>query len=171
VKTHWKKTFNKDYLGSHDLDNGEGSYSDITVTIDRVEMKTINDPNGNKEAVRIAYFREKVKPMILNVGACETIETFAGSRYIEDWSGQAISVFVDTNAKLFGGQRGAACRIRTVAPRTEFPDLTKDHERYPELVAAYKDKGADALAGARRKYTISAETEAQIIEAASEAEA
>ena len=165
-KTNWKKTFNKEYLGSHDLDNGEGGYSDISVTIKSVAMKTINDPNGNKEAVRIAKFNEKIKPMILNVGACEILEGFANSRYIEDWSGLAISVYVDTNAKLFGGQRGAACRIRTVQPRTEFPELNEQHERFPALVEAYKDKGEEALTNARKGFTISDATEALIKEQA-----
>jgi len=161
-KTHWKKTFNKDFLGSHDLDNGEGGYNDASVTIDRVELQTIKDPNGNNEAVRIAHFVEKVKPMILNVGACEIIEGFTGSRYIEDWSGQKIAVYVDTNAKLFGGQRGAACRIRTVAPRTEFPVLDETHERFPALVEAYKEKGDEALVNARKGFTISEATETTI---------
>lgn len=165
-KTPWKKTFNKDFLGSHDLDDGEGGYDAFDVTIDSIECKEINDPNGNKEAVRIAHFAESIKPMILNVGSCETIEKFANSQYIDDWSGCVIRVHVDTNARLFGGQRGAAVRIATIQPRTEFPQLTKTHERFAELVVAYRDKGSDALSGARKSFTISAETEQQIIESA-----
>ena len=165
-KTHWKKTFNKDYLGSHDLDNGQGGYDSLAVTIDHIECKTINDPNGNKEAVRIAHFKEKLKPMILNVGSCETIETFAGSQYIEDWKGVSIQVYVDPNARLFGGQRGAAVRIASQQPITEKPDMNEKHERFPALVQAYKDKGEEAITNARKGFTVSDEVEALIKEQA-----
>jgi len=33
TKTHWKKTFNKDYLGAHDLDDGQGNYNVLQATI------------------------------------------------------------------------------------------------------------------------------------------
>jgi len=161
-KTHWKKTFNKDYLGSHDLDDGEGGYDSYKVTIDRVECKTINDPNGNKEAVRIAHFKESIKPMILNVGSCETIEGFTGSKYIEDWAGCSIQVYVDTNARLFGGQRGAAVRIASQQPRTEKPPMTTEHERFNGLVKAYADKGEEALNNCRKGYTLSDEVVQEI---------
>ncbi|KKL04806.1 hypothetical protein LCGC14_2612330, partial [marine sediment metagenome] len=42
TKTHWKKVFNKDYLGSHDLDDGK----DLVVEIDRVEVRTVKDSTG-----------------------------------------------------------------------------------------------------------------------------
>ena len=157
TKTNWKKTFNKDYLGSHDLDDGAGNYSDLKLTIQNVIMKVVKDPQGNDEGVRIANFVEKAKPMILNVGHCEQIEAFTGSRYIDDWGNCVIQVYVKSGVKAFGSVVDAL-RIRPQQPRTEFPVLDENHERFGALCQAYAEKGDAALTAARKGYTISDET-------------
>ena len=155
-KTNWKKTFNKDFLGSHDLDDGEG-YKDLKLTIKDVIQKVVKDPQGNDEPVRIAEFVENVKPMILNVGHCEIIDGFTKSKYIEDWGGCVIQVYVKSGVKAFGSVVDAL-RIREQQPRTEFPVLNTDHKRFGALCKAYAEKGESALTAARKGFTISDET-------------
>ena len=41
TKTHWKKVFNKDYLGSHDLDE-----KDLKAVIDHCEVRVVKDSSG-----------------------------------------------------------------------------------------------------------------------------
>ncbi len=45
TKTHWKKAFDKNYLGSHDLDNGK----DLVATIDHIEVQKALYFNGFQE--------------------------------------------------------------------------------------------------------------------------
>jgi len=41
-KTHWKKAFNKEFLGAHDIDEGQ----ELKVTIKNVIVKQVKDPQG-----------------------------------------------------------------------------------------------------------------------------
>lgn len=156
VKTHWKKTFNKDYLGSHDLDNGRGSYDKITATIREVKLVMVKDPTGDAHQCDVAYFTDKaIKPMILNVGACNTIAGFAKSPYIEDWTGVKIMIQVE-NVKAFGVSVDAL-RINPNQPRTEMPEMTPEHTRFGDLIKAYAEKGEAALVAARKGFIVSDE--------------
>ena len=159
-KTHWKKTYHKDYLGSHDLDNGEGGTLDLKVTISHIEQRTIVGEGGRESDANVAFFTDKgVKPYILNVEANERIAAFSGSKYIEDFAGCEIQLWVQPDAKLMSGAKGEAVRIRAQQPRTEFPVLDKDHARFAEICQKYADKGDSVLTAARKGFTISDETE------------
>lgn len=153
TKTHWKKTFNKDYFGAHDLDDGNGGYSTADLVIQRVVLKDVKDPHGNSERVRVAEFQGKAKPMILNVGACQQIEAFTGSRYIEDWSGCAIRVYVERGVRAYGAEVDAL-RIAPEQPK-ERQELTPDHEKWAGAVKKYAEDGADAIAVIRKYYDLS----------------
>lgn len=139
-KTHWKKAFNKDFLGAHDLDEGQ----ELKLTIDHVEVKEIPNHSGQKEKRNVAHFRQKVKPMILNATACKQISRFSGSYFIENWVGINIQVYVMENIKAFG-EVTDALRIRDQQPRMEKPTLTPDHEKWAGAVKALPEKGIDTI--------------------------
>jgi hypothetical protein len=134
-KTHWKKAFNKDYLGAHDLDEGQ----ELKLTIKNVIVKEVTDPQGTKTSCDVAYFTDKkVKPMILNVGACKIIKRFTNSNYIEDWAGTTVQVYVMENVKAFG-ETTDALRLREYQPRMEKEELTPDHDKWKGAVNKYKE--------------------------------
>ena len=135
-KTHWKKAFNKEYLGSHDLEDNK----DLVVVIDHVEIREIKDPQGSKEKRNIAVFKGNVKPMVLNVTNCKTIKTFSGSNYIEEWSNIPISIY-SKEVKAFG-ELMDALRIRESQPTIQKPKLTPDHPKWLEAIAYLKKDGA-----------------------------
>jgi len=141
-KTHWKKAFNKDYLGAHDLDEGQ----ELKLTIDKIVVKEIPNHNGQKEKRNVAYFKQKVKPMVLNAGACKIISRFAGSHFIENWSGVSIQVYVQDNVKAFG-EVTDALRIREQPPRMEKPKLTPNSPKWKQAIETFKDpkKGLDTI--------------------------
>jgi len=150
-KTHWKKTFNKDYLGAHDLEENK----DIKVVIDYVVVKGIKDPQGNSSNCNVAYFKDKTKPMILNVTACKQIKKFSGSNYIEDWKNIPIQIYV-REVKAFG-EVVEALRIREQQPQTEKEKLNPNSDKWPKVVDRLKDKGIDGLTIAQKYYDITPE--------------
>jgi len=118
-----------------------------------VTLKDVKDPHGNKERVRVAEFVEKVKPMILNVGACQQIETFTGSRYIEDWKDCAIQIYVERGVKAFGDTVDAI-RIAPEQPRTR-EQLTPDHVKWAGAVQKFRDEGEKGLAVVLKYFDLS----------------
>lgn len=132
--THWKKAFNKDYLGSHDLEPGQ----ELKLTIKDVIVVDVTDPKGDKSPCNVARFTDRdVKPMILNATACKTIKSFTGTPYIEGWGGCNIQVFVQ-EVKAFG-EIVDALRIRNQPPKMEKPVLDARHKRWPDAVKAYQE--------------------------------
>jgi hypothetical protein len=155
MKTHWKKTFNKDYLGSHDLDEGQ----ELKVTIKEVKVATVKDSNGKDGQVNVAYFTDKTKPMILNVTACKQIKKFAGTNYIEEWKNIPIQIYV-ANVRAFG-EVTEALRIRPKQPTMKKPDLIPTHPKWSGAVEHYaKNKNLD---GIKKHFNLSAENEKRLI--------
>lgn len=139
MKTHWKKTLNKDYLGSHDLDDGNGGYTDIKASILRVEQRDVTDPQGAKSREKVAIFSERIKPMILNIGACKIVEKFAGSPYIEDWKNIPVHIYVEQNVKAFGDTVDAL-RFHKTQPRMR-EELTPDHPKWAGAAKSFAENG------------------------------
>lgn len=84
-KTHWKKLTNPNYLGAYAFQPGE----EKTVTIKEVKREVIQNQNG-KEECTVAYFKEDLKPLILNKTNADAIARVWGTPYIEDWAGKKI---------------------------------------------------------------------------------
>lgn len=118
AKTNWKKLMNPDYLGAYSLDDGNGKYNDIIVTIRNVKTESVTGPEGKRETCPVAYFTENgVKPMVLNATNMKTLQKLFHSKYIEDWSGGKIQLFV-TSVKAFGDVVDAL-RIRPYIPESK----------------------------------------------------
>lgn len=143
-KTHWKKEFNYDFLGSYSLPDGK----DVILTIKSTKRETVTGTNGKKEECFTCYFIEADKPMILNRTNCKTITNLAGSPYIEDWVGLRIQLGID-NVNAFG-ETVEALRVRKikVPPATKI-DYTAQIEQLrscdtlSELQSVYNSFTAD----------------------------
>lgn len=133
--TMWKKTINKDYLGSWDLCVGADEkdkpiYKDVNATIKKVEealvtdmekVKTNRNFNATKEELSkkelLVYFDEFEKPMIIHAKTnFKGLEIATGTPFIERWVGKKVCVYVEKNVKAFGTSTDAL-RIRPVAKR------------------------------------------------------
>ena len=108
--THWKKLTNPDYLGAYALEPGQ----EIVVTIQTIRKEMVPGKDGKESECIVAYFAEDLKPMILNVTNCETIQALAGSAYVEDWPGTKVQIYA-AKVKAFG-ELVEALRIRPTAP-------------------------------------------------------
>lgn len=148
-KTPWKKIVSDpDYLGEADFDEGE----EKVVTIDRVQSSVkIKTAEGTSEKA-VVYFREKIKPMILNVSRAKAISKVARSKFVDDWPGVSIQLFIDDNVKAFGDVVSAV-RVRPTKPVIRHAIKCGDCHRD---ILGTMGRGADYIATyTKRKYGVS----------------
>jgi hypothetical protein len=134
TKTHWKKHFNPNYLGSYSLEPGQ----ELVATIIELKDEEVTSPDGNKEVLPVLYLKDQ-KPMILNKTNAKAIAKVCGSDYVEEWPGNKIQIY-SAPVKAFG-QVTQALRVRTTAPKKE--KLTA--ERFTKMVKAIEANQYDKL--------------------------
>lgn len=108
----YRKFMDKNYLGAWDVPEGE----DLILTIDHAEQNEVQNKQGKDMKLTI-HFKEDKKPMILNKTNSDSISKAVGSKRVEKWKGQRISIYV-ANVSAFGGTTDAL-RVRDYAPKVE----------------------------------------------------
>lgn len=156
TKTHWKKAFNKDYLGSWDLEEGK----DLKATIDYVEVRELINTNGVTEKRNVAIFKEKIKPMILNVDSCKKLKKFTKSSYIEDWKNTTVQIYVKENIKAFG-ELTDGLRLRDKQPSIKKPELIPGTDVWENAVNYLKE--GNLIDKIEQKYIISDQNRSQLL--------
>jgi hypothetical protein len=155
TKTHWKKVFNKDYLGACDLEDNK----DLKAIISHVEIREIKGANG-KQKRNIAIFTDKkIKPMVLNVTNCKLIKKFTNSTYIEDWQDVSVQIYVKGNVEAFGDTT-EGLRFRDFQPKNDKPKLLPNTEQWSKAVTYLK--GTGTIERIKRDWDISEENELKL---------
>lgn len=115
--THWRKGDDSNYLMSWDVE-GEMKATIISVVRKDAEVR------GKSKSCRVATFKEKLKPMIINATNGKVIENAIGSYHIENWKAIDLPVilFVDEAVKGFGKEVTRGLRIKVL----NMPLLTPD---------------------------------------------
>ena len=152
-KTHYRKVFKSDHLGAADLEEMTEENKDLIFTINEVKQEFGAIVAGKKIDANIAYFKEAIKPLVLNSTNSKQVAKFANSKFVEDWAGLTIELFIDSNVKLKGEIVGGV-RIRPVQPILKKPELTPKHSRWNEAKEAVK---AGKIDGVKSRFEISAE--------------
>ena len=143
-KTHWKKVVSDpNYLGEADFGEGEEKIA----TIARVARDEVVQTAEGKSKKAVVYFREQLKPMILNVARSKAIEKVAGSPYFEDWVDVKIQLYIEHGIKAFGDVVSAV-RVRPKKPIIRTAVLCEDcgqeiqgaNGRNADYIAAYTKK-------------------------------
>lgn len=139
-KTHWKKNFNYNYLGSYSLNEGQ----QVTLTIVEVKKELVTSGTGQQEECTVAYFKEAVngekKPMILNKTNCKVIEKLYKTPYIEEWKGKRVTIYTE-NVKAFG-EYVDALRVKASVPKAGKLELTPGCDKWDQAKRAVKENGA-----------------------------
>jgi len=139
TKTHWKKSFNPDYLGAYSLEEGK----DLVAQIERVENRMVKNADGKEEQCLIAVLVGQ-KPMILNKTNCKTIAKLFNSPYIETWVGKHIQIGVE-RVRAFGDVT-EALRVRPKAPATgDAAKISEIKAKIRELLPKYTGGDIDAI--------------------------
>lgn len=101
-KTHYRKVFKSDHLGSADLEEMIEEKRPLIFTIKEVRQEYDAQVAGRKINANIAYFKENIKPLVLNSTNSKQVAAFAGSKFVEDWSDITIELYIDKNVRMKG---------------------------------------------------------------------
>jgi hypothetical protein len=138
-KTHYRKVFKSDHLGTADLEDLIETGSNLIFNIARVQQEIGAKVAGRKINANIAYFKEKIKPLVLNATNSKAMKTITNSSFIEDWNNVAVQLYIDPTASLKGEIVGGV-RIspNKVNPRQVIERGTK---AWGNAITAYKRDG------------------------------
>jgi hypothetical protein len=149
TKTHWKKVFDSDYLGSCDLEDGK----DLRAVIKSVTVKEVKGTDGKAQERNVATFTDaKIKPMILNATNCKIVKKFAKSVFINDWNNIPVQIYVKDDIRAFGDVT-EGLRIREIQPTAVKPKLTRNMPAWSNVVQYVRD--GKPLSDIEKKYDIS----------------
>ena len=112
---HWRNLTDLSHLRAECFAPGEKK----VLTIKEIKKETLTDQSGKMEEKPVAYFKEDVLPMVLNVTNCKMIEKIYGTGNIYEWIGKKIQVGA-TKTKV-AGVPVPCLRIENVIPKTVEP--------------------------------------------------
>ena len=161
AKTHYRKVFKSDHLGVADLEDLMETGSNLIFTIQQVRQEIGVAVAGRKGNHNIAYFKESIKPLVLNATNSKTMKALCGgSSFIEDWSNIPVQLYIDHSAKF--GENIGGVRIHPNPPKTK-KELTPDMgQAWNNAISAYKRDGN--LNAVLERMNISQENQNKLIE-------
>lgn len=161
-KTHWREFHPTDYIGAYAFEEDE----EKVLTIAKAGHERVKDSSGKTDDCLVVHWKEKgVKPLIVNVTNSKAISKVAGSPYIEEWPGVAVTLFT-MEVSAFG-ETVEAVRVRQTAPKLTKPVLSPSHEKWGKAIESVAD-GQITVEQIKGKYQLSDEDEASLKEAVSE---
>lgn len=164
MKTHYRKVFKSDHLGVADLEDFIEEGRKLIFTIKEVKQEYNIRVAGNVGNFNIAYFKEDIKPLVLNATNAKIVKSFNDNiPFVEAWADTIIELYIKEDVKMKGETVGGI-RIRPVQPKLTKPVLTQEHTKWNEIVA--KVKSGVTIDKVKNYYDISVENETKLQEAA-----
>lgn len=114
-KTHYRKVFKSDHLSIHDLEDLMERKAPLIFTIKEVKQEWGTKVAGKSINANIAYFEEKIKPLVLNATNSKILSKLAGSGFVENWNNIPVELYIDYSAKLMKEVVGGV-RIKDTPP-------------------------------------------------------
>ena len=159
-KTHYRKVFKSDHLGIADLEDLIEEGKRLVFTVREVKQEYGTLVAGKKIDANIAYFKEPIKPMVLNATNSKIMKSFNnGSPFVEDWKNTVIELYIDPNVKMKGDTVGGV-RIKPKQPTVLKPILIPTMQEWTKAVEWLKKDGT--IEGIKKRYTLS-ETNEQLL--------
>lgn len=161
TKTHYRKVFKSDHLGVADLEDLiESGKKRLVFTVKEVKQEFNVTVAGRKGNHNIAYFKEAIKPMVLNATNSKIMKDFNnGSPFVEDWKNTVVELYIDPSIKLKGEIVGGV-RIKPNQPKTEKPELTPQMTEWNKAVDYLKNNGN--IESIKSRYKLSVENEKRL---------
>lgn len=122
-KHHYRNVFKSDHLGSADLEDLIEQGSNLIFTISHAKQEFGVKVAGKKVDANIAYFKEPIKPLVVNATNGKIIKSFTGSSFVEDWNNVVVELYIDENVKAVTGGTTQGVRIRPVQPKVNTKPL------------------------------------------------
>ena len=141
-KTHYRKVFKSDHLGSADLDEMIEEKRLLVFTIKEVKQMFGAQVAGKKIDANIAFFTEQIKPLVLNATNSKVMSRLTGSKFVEDWAGVTVELYIDASVKMKGEAVGGV-RVRASKALTK-DDLMTLYMEKEELVPEAEKEAVEA---------------------------
>lgn len=158
-KTHYRKVMKSDHLGIADLEDLIEEGKPLVFTIKEVKQEINVSVAGKKGNFNIAYFVEKIKPLVLNSTNCKQVKAFCNnSPFVEDWKNVLVELYIDDNVKMKGETVGGV-RIKPIQP-------TLQQKPKPQFTEANFEKAKEAKATIElieKRYTITDEVKTKYL--------
>jgi hypothetical protein len=161
-KTHYRKVFKSDHLGVADLEDLQENGSNLIFTIAYVKQEHNAKVAGKKIDANIAYFVEKIKPLVLNATNSKTMSILTSSCFVENWQNVPVQLYIDSGAKMKGQVVGGV-RISPNPVRMQKQPLTPENEQqWANAKNAFKRDGN--LNKVLAKMSMSSQHQSQLIQ-------
>ena len=159
TKNHYRKVLKSDHLGCADLEDFIEEGVKLVFTITHVKQEIGVSVAGKKGNFNIAYFKEPIKPLVLNATNCKVMKTLCnGSPFVEDWVNVPVELFIDNNVKMKGEIVGG---VRIKGGVLTLPFLTKANvTTWNNAVKYYTDN--NNFKAIEEKFTLTDEVKEQI---------
>lgn len=154
-KHHYRNVFKSDHLGSADLEDLIEQGSNLIFTISHAKQELGAKVAGKKMDANVVYFKENIKPMVVNATNGKIIKSFTGSSFVEDWNNVVVELYIDENVRAVSGGTTQGVRIRPIQPQIKAKkDFTAD------MFERAKNAGA-TIEKIKVTYNVTAEIEKQ----------
>ena len=153
-KTHYRKVFKSDHLGVADLEDFIEEKKGLIFTISHVKQEINIAVAGKKGNFNIAYFIEKIKPLVLNATNSRVLRMMTNSVFVEDWKNIKIELFIEKNIR-FGRDIVDGVRIKEV--KKNLPILDENHVKFLSIKQSLQN--GYTVEQVRTKYQVSTEIE------------
>ncbi len=126
-KHHYRNVFKSDHLGSADLEDLIEQGHNLIFTISHARQELGTKVAGKKMDANVVYFKENIKPMVVNATNGKIIKSFTGSSFVEDWNNVVVELYIDENVRAVNGGTTQGVRIRPIQPQIKTKkDFTAD---------------------------------------------
>jgi len=163
--TNYRNVYKSDHLGVVDLEEfyEHGEKTEFTIkAVKQYQLDPTIKGSGIKVAgkmisANIAYFKEDIKPWVLNSGNVEILRNLCGgSVLIENWNLPVrVELYVDASAKLKGQVVGGV-RLRNIVIPIVKPEMTPNHNLWIKLKQRTIENGS-TIEQIRQHYDITDE--------------
>lgn len=140
-KHHYRNVFKSDHLGSADLEDLIEKGSNLIFTIQYAKQERGVKVAGKKVDANIVYFKEAIKPLVINATNGKILRQFANSPMVEDWNNIVVELYIDENVKAITGGTTQGVRIRPTQPKLKVKkDFTEVNFEPAKKANATKDQ-------------------------------
>ena len=101
-KDHYRNVFKSDHLSKADLQDMIEQGTSLQVTISHVKQEYQIRVAGKVGDHNIAYFVEKIKPMVVNATNGLILETLTKSYFVQDWNDIPVTLYVNEKVSMSG---------------------------------------------------------------------
>jgi len=132
--THYRNAYKSDHLGKYDLIDMMEDGHNLIFTITYVNQEKNAKVAGKTIPIaNIAYFKEDIKPLVVNAGNADILYKFTGSTKVENWKNIKVKLYIEHSAKLKGQVVGGV-RIHSEQPQIEKDILSPQSEKWDDAI-------------------------------------